>query len=418
MVLQETDSCAAWQHRSRKYLMRCQSAKGKDSRSEWDTVIDVLEQHCPKPCNTRDNFRHNSSFAEFDFVTPNAHISSMRASLSLIADNEAVIRMVIERPDPWHETRFQNPKSLSWLIVRSHQPWESHSRHIREHRPTDCWCVNLVFFIARALDAIDTPSWFHDTSNALLQPSCGIFILSRREHVEAGKWNARWANISKIKANTWTLSDEKKRSDHKRRKRTVTKAPCRKNSESREPTRYRKQRNLGIQRKRITKFSMKTTNRHCIVTMRWWHRIWLLDGRRVIRAETRLRKKRWEMCSDFYIKKASLEPLTLMIHWSSQKNAKPYRGIMKSLNHTDPTQMESPKEQPEELKKGLRLFLVRSRLDEQRWCEVMECYLASRKLTFMKRWKEKNSFRKKIRHIIPCAHGTLWIRDILSSIFH
>ena len=35
MVLQETDNCAAWQHRSRKYLMRCQSAKGRDPRSEF-----------------------------------------------------------------------------------------------------------------------------------------------------------------------------------------------------------------------------------------------------------------------------------------------------------------------------------------------------------------------------------------------
>ena len=224
MVLQETDNCVAWQHRSRKYLMRCQTAKGRDPRSEWDTVIDVLEQHCPKPCKTRNNFRHNSSFAEFNFVTPNAHISSKRASLSLIADNEAVIKMVIERPEPWHETRFQNPQSSSWLIVRSHQPWESHSRQIREHRPTDCWCVTLGFFIARALDAIDTPSWFHDTSNALLQPLCGIFILSRQEHVEAGRSNAWWASISKIKANTWTLSSKKKRwmtSDQKERSRKL-----------------------------------------------------------------------------------------------------------------------------------------------------------------------------------------------------
>ena len=159
-------------------------------------------------------------------------------------------------------------------------------------------------------------------------------------------------------------------------------------------------------------------NRHCIITMRWWHRIWLLDGRRVIRAETRLRKKRWEMCSDFYIKKASLEPLTLIVHWSSQKNAKPYRGIVKSLNHTDPTQMESPKEQPEELKKGLRLFLVRSRLDEQRWGEVMECYLASRKSSFMKRWKGKKLLSKGDTTPRSVCHGTFWIRDILSSSFH
>ena len=70
----------------------------------------------------------------------------------------------------------------------------------------------------------------------------------------------------------WITSDEKGQS----RKLHAERTP-----ESREPTRYRKQRNVGIQRKRITKFSMKTTNRHCIITMRWWHMIWLLNGCRV-----------------------------------------------------------------------------------------------------------------------------------------
>ena len=38
----------------------------------------------------------NGLFGDFDFVTPNAHIPTMRASLSFFADNEAVIKMIIK----------------------------------------------------------------------------------------------------------------------------------------------------------------------------------------------------------------------------------------------------------------------------------------------------------------------------------
>ena len=59
-----------------------------------------------------------------------------------------------------------------------------------------------------ALNPMDTPVWCNDISNELLQPFCGICILSRLEHVEASGRNARRASVGKIKADTWTSLDE------------------------------------------------------------------------------------------------------------------------------------------------------------------------------------------------------------------
>ena len=55
-------------------------------------------------------------------------------------------------------------------------------------------------------------------------------------------------------------------------KRTkITRAPCGESRESRTP-------HMETQLQRITKVSMKRTNRDCIIDMRQWHRIWQLNG--------------------------------------------------------------------------------------------------------------------------------------------
>ena len=39
-------------------------------------------------------------FGDFDFVTPTAHVTSMRVSLAVFGDNEAVIKLIIKGRTP------------------------------------------------------------------------------------------------------------------------------------------------------------------------------------------------------------------------------------------------------------------------------------------------------------------------------
>ena len=66
---------------------------------------------------------------------------------------------------------------LDWFFDRINFEREP-SQKIREHRPTDCGCVDQGLVFARALDAIDTLFWCNDASNALLQPLFGIYLVS------------------------------------------------------------------------------------------------------------------------------------------------------------------------------------------------------------------------------------------------
>ena len=85
VVVHETNSFFAWQHRSRNCFLRSRSSNGRDpGKSVWDTVIGVLEslplgdpQQCLKQRKPKKHVGHSGSFGFFDFVTPNAHISSM-----------------------------------------------------------------------------------------------------------------------------------------------------------------------------------------------------------------------------------------------------------------------------------------------------------------------------------------------------
>ena len=72
-------------------------------------------------------------------------------------------------------------------------------------------------------------------------------------------------------------------------KRTkFTTDPCRKKLESGKDRTPQATAFIGIQQQRITKFSMKRTDRDCIIDVRERHKIWPLNGYRVIRAEPRL----------------------------------------------------------------------------------------------------------------------------------
>ena len=70
-----------------------------------------------------------------------------------------------------------------------------------------------------------------------------------------------------------------------------TRAPYRRKPESRE-VRISQTTTFRIQLQRITKLSMKRTNRDCIIEKRNRYRIWPLNGYTVIRAEPRLHKIR------------------------------------------------------------------------------------------------------------------------------
>ena len=55
-----------------------------------------------------------------------------------------------------------------------------------------------------------------------------------------------------------------------------------------EKTGYRKLQNVGMQLQRITMFSMKRTNRDRIIDVRWWYKMWPLNGYRGLLIESRL----------------------------------------------------------------------------------------------------------------------------------
>ena len=86
--------------------------------SLWDTVIDVLvpqarrhPQQCFKQSIPQKQVGHKSLCGDFDFVTPNAQISSIRASLSLCFRRQRSCNQTDPWQEPQHETRFQKQQS-------------------------------------------------------------------------------------------------------------------------------------------------------------------------------------------------------------------------------------------------------------------------------------------------------------------
>ena len=99
---------------------------GNPALRSWDAVIDALEpltrgdlQQSPWQSKTKGQVGHNGLFGDFDFATPVAHISSMRASLYVFEDNEALIKMIIEGQSPrmTHVSRTHRV-GLDWLFDR------------------------------------------------------------------------------------------------------------------------------------------------------------------------------------------------------------------------------------------------------------------------------------------------------------
>ena len=56
---------------------------------------------------------------DIDSVLLNVQSARHEALLYVFEDNEAVIKMIINRQKSYTETRFQSPQSCSWLAVRS-----------------------------------------------------------------------------------------------------------------------------------------------------------------------------------------------------------------------------------------------------------------------------------------------------------
>ena len=135
-------------------------------------------------------------------------------------------------------------------------------------------------------------------------------------------------------------------------------------------------------------------------------------SRSVIRAETRLHKRRWEVCCD--LQKGSLE---WIIHWSSQKLANIGRGIAEDLwrnrdKSTRPTrnQMESPTERSaRRVVEGTSTLSVQSGKVE-RWRRTSDgMRLFTKHSRIFSRWE--NTSGKKIRHSTPWSNNTLCSRD-------
>ena len=54
-----------------------------------------------------------SYLREIDYVAPRAKLSHQNAPLYIFEDNEALMKMIIEKPEPHNETRVPNPQSGS-----------------------------------------------------------------------------------------------------------------------------------------------------------------------------------------------------------------------------------------------------------------------------------------------------------------
>ena len=151
--MQETNSCLAHQHRSRNYLIGGQSANGGDPRikfmghSHWRVRTMGRLAAMSQTKQARETSWTQWFIWRFRFFhTERAHFQHASVSVCFWRQRSCD-QTEHQRLEPQHGTRFQNPRSWSWLVVRSH-----HDEAIQ----VDCWCVNQGFFFARTLDTLHT----------------------------------------------------------------------------------------------------------------------------------------------------------------------------------------------------------------------------------------------------------------------
>ena len=90
---------------------------GHQSLTCWRNQLGDPQQWT-KQRKTKEQVGHAGLFVNFDFVTPNAHSSSFRASLHVFEDREAVIRVALEgRSNVGHVSRTHRV-DLDWLFDR------------------------------------------------------------------------------------------------------------------------------------------------------------------------------------------------------------------------------------------------------------------------------------------------------------
>ena len=113
----------------------------------------------------------------------------------LVEDKEAVIKMIVQDWSP------KTTEILIGCLIASilRKPFKVQYVNTAQQ-------IADVFVSARALGAVDTPVWFSDTSNALLQPLCGRCIFVSTETCRRDQGDAQRASLGKIKAFTWTLN--------------------------------------------------------------------------------------------------------------------------------------------------------------------------------------------------------------------
>ena len=175
--------------------------------SLWNTVIDMSEPTAQK------QRKHVGFFDHFDFVTPNARSSSMRASRYVVEDNEAVIKNDLQgrSPDVRHISRTHRC-DLDWLFDRINLDKAIHNKH-----------VNTTQQIADALTkgSFSRESWTHLSHLFGLMShrthSCSLFMLlsSFRDGMSmlptefySGHLEVKAETWSMCKNNRWTRSGE------------------------------------------------------------------------------------------------------------------------------------------------------------------------------------------------------------------
>ena len=121
-----------------------------------------------------------------------------------------------------------------------------------------------------------------------------------------------------------------------------TRAPCRRNPERRED-KIPHATNLEIQLQQITKFSMKRTNRHCIIDMRSWFKNWPQSSRcrnktaqDTMKSVQRFLDPESTLAVTYTDKSSEFSKTCEDLSWNHDKST-----------HIDPKRMESPSERSE-----------------------------------------------------------------------
>ena len=107
--LQEANSCVTQKHPKQKlsHWTLVQDCKGIPALNLWDMVIDVLEHlarrnplHNTQPKTTKSPMEDKRLPDSIDYVLPNAHSSSQRASLFVFEANGVVVKMIMKGRSP------------------------------------------------------------------------------------------------------------------------------------------------------------------------------------------------------------------------------------------------------------------------------------------------------------------------------